>query len=504
MSVDGNGLGGTVTGTCIEAKSVMTIPLSSLRDSTLDLATGATECRFRVVDCSSFIECNELRVLEFQDVPWKLGPNPPLSYATISYVWRGNPRPPGEDASSELPANFNVTGAEDGDPIGLDALHHACIVSMRYGISYIWLDRLCILQTSKVDKSWQIQRMAEIYRQTTLCIVLPGGITRLVSLDEPTTWIHRAWTLQESILPSQSLVLFAWGYAETAKVYSKSSSEWDCQIVPVVGGISATIPLTSLLHHHHSRNASIIHKGDQQQFSPKIFGSGNEGRMPAHALASAMQQDILDGHEQAIWRCALMRTSSRPVDMVFSIMGMFGVTLDPRSFKKDDRVGATIALAREILRRGGKANWLGGTLRITPSNELSWAPQFPLSAVDSLPRVEMQNGLRDVRDMLFAADYDSWIEGLPTGKVNEDGAFKFTTRAVSLVSTTHTWFFKPEPFHCAEAGELLVRAKDGSIWKIQDDALDATSQETFSEHVRRTKPGNLPPLKPPTLPGSAS
>ena len=51
-----------------------------------------------------------------------------------------------------------------------------------------------------------------------------------------------------------------------------------------------------------------------------------------------------------------MRTSSHPVDMVFSIMGMFEVTLDTHAFGRDDRLGATIALAQKTPSRGGKPN----------------------------------------------------------------------------------------------------------------------------------------------------
>ncbi len=74
------------------------------------------------------------------------------------------------------------------------------------------------------------------------------------------------------------------------------------------------------------------------------------------ALCIAMDNDMdEDTKLYAIWKSALMQTSSRPVDMVFSIMGLFGVTLDPICFTKDDRLSATIALARAILEKGGRA-----------------------------------------------------------------------------------------------------------------------------------------------------
>jgi hypothetical protein len=387
-----------------------------------------------------------------------------------------------------------MKGAEDGDPIGVAALRDTCSVAMFRGISHLWLDRLCIVQTSKTDKSWQIRQMADIYCHSTISLVLPGGITRLVGLDEPTAWMERAWTLQEAILPRETLILFSW--TGTGKTSSGTSSPDALIEVLKESSTCASTPLTPLLL-NYAKPTFTVRIGDAStRFTPKVFGVGSHGRIPVHALAAVMQQTIPEARDQAIWRCALTRTSSRPVDMIFSIMGMFGVTLNPRAFKKHDRVRATAALARELLQQGKNASWLGQTLHIDPSLELSWAPQFPKTSIDSLPQLQMQGGQRDVRDMMSSVDYDSWIDGLPTGDIDVNGNFRFTAEAVALEPTQLTWFFKPEPFHSPEEdGGLLVRAKDGSIWRIVDAQLDSTSLETFTEYVRGIKPVQKPLTK---------
>ena len=76
-----------------------------------------------------------------------------------------------------------------------------------------------------------------------------------------------------------------------------------------------------------------------------------------------------------------MRTSSRPVDMVFSIMGLFGVILDPNMFEAENRIGATVALAKEILRKGGRASWLGMSFRLPPCSMLYTSPVFAETSV---------------------------------------------------------------------------------------------------------------------------
>ncbi|KAK0477694.1 hypothetical protein IW261DRAFT_1366868, partial [Armillaria novae-zelandiae] len=107
--------------------------------SVLDITPVATPGRFRLIDCAQYIYDRTLSIHEFPDFK--------CTYAAISYIWRGN-------SVDELAvgARFFVAGAEDGDPTGVDVLVHAVLLE---GVKCIWLDRLCIMQTSKEDKHWQ-------------------------------------------------------------------------------------------------------------------------------------------------------------------------------------------------------------------------------------------------------------------------------------------------------------------------------------------------------------
>lgn len=53
----------------------------------------------------------------------------------------------------------------------------------------------------------------------------------------------------------------------------------------------------------------------------------------------------------SIWRNAFWRASWRPMGMVLDIVGDFQVCVNPGSFHKDDRPGATVALARDTASR---------------------------------------------------------------------------------------------------------------------------------------------------------
>lgn len=53
-----------------------------------------------------------------------------------------------------------------------------------------------------------------------------------------------------------------------------------------------------------------------------------------------------------------MRTAYRPVDMVFSIMGLLGVDLDPSRFGAHDRTPALVEMMQKLLAKGNRAEWL--------------------------------------------------------------------------------------------------------------------------------------------------
>lgn len=136
--------------------------------------------------------------------------------AAVSYPWKGVEDD--EDIKSHYSvyyqSTFSVRYAEDGDPISIQVLKDISWAAMNLrvwnldrpeqyysaGVRLVWLDRMSILQGDEDDKAWQISHMFEIYRRST-AIILPGGVQRLVTIDEETYWMDRAWTLQEAIAP---------------------------------------------------------------------------------------------------------------------------------------------------------------------------------------------------------------------------------------------------------------------------------------------------------------
>ncbi|KAJ5722182.1 hypothetical protein N7488_000217 [Penicillium malachiteum] len=433
----------------------------------------------------AFLDDRRLDIYEYPESSLNCHP-----YVAVSYVWKGNSLV--ADPSSPLYwieelGTFSVKGAEDGDPISLDVLCHVCsaALSCKYSGSHLWLDRLCIVQTSKKDKAWQIRQMYEIYKRCKICCVLPGGVQRLVSLDEDTAWIKRAWTLQEVIAPYRSIVIFL---ADEDGI-QQLEPVMDRLIIPpciteIFPGLSAYGELRPLL------KLSL----GSSDFPIDVFG---RNRAPIAALYGATILQVSHSYvekevkEQMIWRCALMRTSSRPVDMVFSIMGLLSVDLDPDQFEKNDRLKATIALASKRLSYiGSKASWLTAAYQLEPCLQISSFPLLPETSVGGkaiypntgsstfCPSSTLPGRLlSEVVDE--RCDINRYLVGLPEGTMDENGYLTFSSKAASL---SHIPADVMNDTHHANSGgigeSVYVKAEDGSIWQESDDAKRASKSLT--------------------------
>ncbi|KAL7278605.1 hypothetical protein ACG7TL_007606 [Trametes sanguinea] len=432
----------------------------------LDLTVTATKCKLRLVDCNALCHRDfKVRILEFDDFPSE-------PYAAVSYPWRG------VSNSGPLRRFFHVRGAEQGaDPVGGVLLFHACAAAIAHGCPYLWIDRLCIMQTSKEDKHWQIRHMHQVYKSCKVCIVLPGGLQRITYLDEPTPWIHRSWTLQETLAPPESIVLFRWrpgpGTASVAAVGSfpivgvprapqvvmlplrlvlAASTVGSMTFTPEEPGKEAVSVRVSMFSAHPPPPAFESSLGSR----PRILATN------VSALSMAMEPEIMadpDRRAHAVWQSSLMRTSSRPVDMVFSIMGLFGVELDPGAFHEDDRRGATIALARAILQAGGRANWLGVACRVPPERTLSSFPTLPRTSVGGLALVQVgADRVQEVSELMDPTyPVPAQLVPLPTGDMDGNGFLTVSMKAAPA------WQADPSS---SPDDSYVLRALDGSSWQL--------------------------------------
>lgn len=457
------------------SKCILSIPFSKLRNKILEMDSVATPCTHRLLDMRSFIESRRLDIYEY---PSSLTCD---FYTAVSYVWKGNKMINDHDPSSpcywtEELGTFNVKGAENGDPISLDVLYHVChaALSRSYSGTHLWLDRLCILQASEEDKAWQIRRMHDIYKHCRLCCILPGGVQRLVGLDEETPWIDRAWTLQEALLPHNAIVMFLDDEELLEKFFDGKLPYYITQVVPSVSAYSQLRPLLEDAIKFTSHGVKISILGAKRAPIISLYGASTKQN-----TRSFIEKDM---KMQMIWQCAMMRTSSHPVDMVFSIMGLLSVDLDPLQFNKNDRLKATIALARESLFYIGNAAWLTSAYQLEPCRQLSSFPIFPKTSVggqayyDNLDLPHAHRSSTLVADVVEeTCHFNHWLLGLPKGTMDEDGYLEFSSMAVDLVPVTAEI---PVPVGAQKSGldrlpsqqQHIFHAENGSQWQVLDAA----------------------------------
>ncbi|ESK90424.1 het-domain-containing protein [Moniliophthora roreri MCA 2997] len=486
------------------SRIVLSVPLDALRDQCLDIPLkdtsknyhidseinhGALPCKYRLIDCIQYTHHETLVIYEFDDLP-------PEQYSAISYIWRGKPADPGSHPQ-ESRGTFSVRGAEDGDPMSMDVLFHACTASLQKNARYLWVDRLCILQKCATDKAWQIRKMYGIYKGCDPCLILPGGIRHLVGIEEETVWIQRAWTLQEVMAPDNALVLFQWRHG--AGWFHGPVASGDLELV--IRGESAVADVMDLCLPYLSGVMGgytyFVQDDDEDEdeqaeqvrikIEPIIFG---RDRSHVLALLGIMWGRDPDAVPQAIWRSALMRVSSRPVDMVFSIMGLFDVSLDPRAFQSGDRFAATVALAQEILRKGGNASWLVASLHAPPERQLSTFPMFPETTVDGKARIRVSGELKEMTEIVEDEFLRIWSvkEGTLGGSMDDMGYLTLSSKAVEVQPVPLNDRVEKEHCRCSTANSkrVFMKALDNSVWEACLEKSDSCHRPAPQTLTTRT------------------
>ena len=199
--------------------------LASSRETGLDKSANQY---FRLIDVSR--RC----VLSREYLP----ANP--RYASLSFVW-GLSIQGCSLTKARLNQHIDDLGRACSQiPAVLPAsLQDAITLAAQMGIKYLWVDCLCIIQDDETDKSCQINNMAAIYQNATICIVAAAGVDanaglpgvtkpRSLTAQSPVTlsggmtigmthrsfddvlrdtkWVTRGWTYQELQLSKRTLI----------------------------------------------------------------------------------------------------------------------------------------------------------------------------------------------------------------------------------------------------------------------------------------------------------
>lgn len=306
-----------------------------------------------------------------------------------------------------------------------------------------------MIQSSKQDKVWQIERMYSIYIHSNPCLVLPGGLVRLASLDEPTTWIDRAWTLQEAAANTRRdtiKCIYTFPY-ETFNDFADTllGKGYSARFINYLHNGQHKIFTQYIIEPGHSAGCDMADLYSKLMLMLQFFQLTNRElskdlstfplRIVSAPAGRLLGKSIFFNDSinyPLFWKSAFVRSSSRPVDMVFSIMGPLGVQLKVAEFQDHERTKATIKLIQALLQKDHSADWLFIAPELPPAPELSILPLFPETSESGRAMLRMPNGDR-VPAFEIIGMGEIWLsEGAPRGSMDDDGYFHFHARGVQV------------------------------------------------------------------------
>ncbi|PBK60758.1 hypothetical protein ARMSODRAFT_1026198 [Armillaria solidipes] len=187
-----------------------------------------------------------------------------------------------------------------------------------------------------------------------------------------------------------------------------------------------------------------VHIGGFQVDEPEIWEQRDKFpfRIITAEVAELLHIPLDFGTRQslsALWALAYTRSSSRPVDTVFSLMDLLGINLDVEQFLPEERTKATIKLIQEVMKlQGGRALWLYIAPWVKPSWEISTLPEMPETSESGRAYFSTSTGKVLAIDAICAEE--RWRAGglpnpTPKGEMTDSGYFVFSAKAalVSLV-----------------------------------------------------------------------
>ncbi|KAL2678980.1 hypothetical protein Neosp_009734 [[Neocosmospora] mangrovei] len=376
-----------------------TVNYEDLRSSN---APSKTPGAFRVVKVEHLLEDPPvIKLYEFSDIRFgrsrnvkadlKALQNTQYGYAAVSHVWEYGAEVEQQQRNMPIDEDLNIdVDAPDGQFVdtkkiswrGLVQIAHAVNSTHLRALKYFWLDFLCIDQVDNNDKEkgLQICIMSSIYAAASAVLVMIGGVPSVQSTKTPTAWMDRAWTLQEAILNRKQWVFIKWSTNPAhqkildpnfMKGPNPQKAYWSFKQIPWPGpGLNTGEGLYVVKLRHLLDLADAQPLPGIPTLPPVAVLDGltyRAGDAPRHALRTCLSYDRHVRYT-GVWRSMFMRTSSKPVDVVYSIMGIFGISIDPYrknrspSFLFNDLARKTAAKARigpawmMLSGVGGKAN----------------------------------------------------------------------------------------------------------------------------------------------------
>jgi hypothetical protein len=340
-------------------------------------------------------------------------------YAILSHRW--------------LDEEVTLRDVQDGKAStkqGYDKIKKCCEQAAKDGLKYAWVDTCCIDKSSSAELNEAINSMYKWYQGAKVCYAYLSDVSSSHLSSDDTSfrrsaWFSRGWTLQELTAPA------------CVEFYNES---W--QKIGTKDHLKVTIfEITNI-------DVAMLAGGDPDDFS----------------VAKRMS-----------W--ASKRTTTRPEDRAYSLLGLFGVNM-PMLYGEGDR--AFIRLQEEIMKhsddqsmfawkRHGIFNWRSGLLAKSPSEfedcsnivraRVPWNKN-PYSVSNKGLSIELPMVSWAMETYLVALDCE--IENVPDSRIgiylqllDEEGQYCRVP-----IDGSDSQIFHPQYFDKMAYRRLYVRQKD--------------------------------------------
>lgn len=225
-------------------------------------------------------------------------------YAILSHRWIGS-----EITFEQLGGNIDELRAAGTTPLESpqqEKIRGACQTAKAKGIRWMWIDTCCIDKSSTSELSESLNSMFRWYRDAKLCITYLSDVIRKGAGREdftnegghPAVWFSRGWTLQELLAPRHP------------EFFDKN---WD-----------------------------LI--GDRAELADRI--QEITSIQSKYLKSETEEDDPRDACIAAKFSWIAKRHTERDEDMAYSMLGLFGITMDPRY---GEGWGAFMRLQKELL-----------------------------------------------------------------------------------------------------------------------------------------------------------
>lgn len=342
-------------------------------------------------------------------------------YATISHSWAASDEVQRLSEIADRPLRIDLGGGKY-HTISWEGLVQAAKAAQHLGCVFIWLDLTCVHQDSSEDKKLQIQHMGHVYQRSVAVIVMPGGVASAQGVGNSAPWITRAWTLQEATLSPDNVHVLI-------KEPRRDTTNYDYEFITTgpmyqIDQVDDDLALSKLQNLLSCRKRGLqitkVNKSTKEKtrvpFIVRCFGADE-------SLITALE-GVLRGHtdemkRSAAWRSIYLRTSTKPQDMVFSVMHLLGVSI--KVDYKRTREDLILELARKTK---DLPSWLDIGEDIPFDARFGLVPVLPIFHPNDTPSYDVDRELvpanKYTESGTYIQEYDIKIQTSPTSTFDGD------------------------------------------------------------------------------------